>query len=124
MVRLAASRAADRGLTQMSFRRTDMESPVLPADSFDAATCVFGLMCAAARGAAVRELSRVLRPGGRVSVVVWGRRAHCGWAEVFPIVARHVTSDVCPMFFSLGAPGAMQAALSAAGFADRRQEAA
>jgi SAM-dependent methyltransferase len=122
MVRLAQAQADARGLTQMSFRRTDMESPVLDADSFDAALCVFGLMFAADMGAAVRELYRVVRPGGRVSVVVWGRRAHCGWAEVFPIVDRQVTSDVCPMFFSLGGPGAMEAALARAGFGDVREE--
>jgi len=85
MVRLAESRAAARGLNQMSFRRADMESPVLEAGAFDAAVCAFGLMFAADAGAAIRELYRVLRPGGRLSVVVWGRRAKCGWSEVFGI---------------------------------------
>ncbi len=122
MVRLAQSRAAARGRSPMSFRRTDMESPVLDADSFDAALCAFGLMFAADLGAALRELYRVVRPGGRVSVVVWGRRTHCGWAEVFAIVDRYVASDVCPMFFSLGVPGAMTAALVSAGFSDVREE--
>src|SRR5262249_36078826 len=61
MVRLAATRAAARGLPQMSFRRTDMETPVLDGSSFDAVTSVFGLMFAADTGAAVREMHRVLR---------------------------------------------------------------
>lgn len=122
MVRLAATRAAARGLPQMSFRRTDMETPVLDGSSFDAVTSVFGLMFAADTGAAVREMHRVLRPGGRASIVVWGRRGRCGWAEVFPIVERRVTSDVCPLFFALGVPGAMTAALGAAGFVDVVEE--
>jgi len=122
MVRLAAARAAERGLDQVRFERAEMEAPVVPAASFDAAVCAFGLMFAADAGAALREMYRALRPGGRLSVVVWGRRARCGWADVFPIVARRVTSEVCPLFFSLGNPGAMAAALTAAGFEDVRHE--
>lgn len=118
MVELAGARAAELGHASMRFVRTDMESPVLPADHFDAALCVFGLMFAADLGAAMRELYRVVRPGGRVSVAVWGRRALCGWAEVFPIVERQVTSDVCPLFFGLGPPGALTAALGGAGFTE------
>jgi hypothetical protein len=49
---------------------------------------------------------------------VWGERRHCGWAELFPIVDRRVQSDVCPMFFFLGAPGAIEATLQNAGFVD------
>jgi SAM-dependent methyltransferase len=122
MVALASSRAAARGLANLRFLRADMESPVLEEGSFDAVVCAFGLMFAADSGAALREMLRVLRPGGRLAVVVWGRRARCGWAEVFPIVARRVTSDVCPLFFGLGNPGALVAALGRAGFAEVTEE--
>lgn len=121
MVQLAAARAAERGLAQLTFRRGDLETPLFEAGSFDAATCVFGLMFAADGRAAIRELARVVRPGGRLAVAVWGRRARCGWAEVFPIVERHVTSDVCPLFFGLGNPGALRMALEDAGFEDVRE---
>ena len=59
------------------------------------------------------------RPGGRVSVCVWGRRAACGFAEVFPIVDAHVDSEVCPLFFALGRSGRAHRVVRAGG-ADRR----
>jgi hypothetical protein len=66
----------------------------------------------------MREMHRVLRPGGRAVVAVWGERRNCGWAELFPIVDARVSSDVCPMFFALGAPGALTRLFDAAGFTD------
>ena len=67
-------------------------------------------------------MARVLAPGGRVSIVVWGRRAECGWADVFPIVDAQVESEVCPLFFALGGPGALRFALDRAGFSDIVEE--
>jgi hypothetical protein len=44
----------------------------------------------------------VRRPGGEATLTVWGARARCGWASVFPIVDAEVQSEVCPLFFQLG----------------------
>jgi len=85
---------------------------------FDVALCSLGLMYVPAPAVAAAELRRVLRPGGRAVVSVWGERRNCGWAELFPIVDARVDSDVCPMFFALGTPGALDATLARAGFVD------
>ena len=104
------------------FERRDMEDTGAASGAFDVVTAAFGLMYAANRAAAFAELARVLAPGGRVSACVWGRRGACGWAEVFPIVDAHVESEVCPLFFSLGVPGALTFALGRAGFVDVVEE--
>ena len=121
MVALAASRAK-RDAVNVTFRRCDMETTGAPDEAFDAVTCAFGLMFAADRAAAFAEIARVTAPGGRVSVCVWGRRAACGFAEVFPIVDAHVESEVCPLFFSLGVPGALTASFKRAGLTEVVEE--
>jgi hypothetical protein len=47
---------------------------------------------------------------------VWGSRAHCGWAGIFPIVDARVQSEVCPMFFRLGTGATLETEMAAAGF--------
>ena len=86
--------------------------------SFDVALCSLGLMYVPSPADAVAAMHRALRPDGRVAVSVWGERRNCGWAELFPIVDARVSSDVCPMFYALGAPGALAQLLRAAGFVD------
>jgi len=49
---------------------------------------------------------------------VWGQRSNCGWAEIFEIVDRRVSSEVCPMFFNLGNPDMLQKHFEVAGFTD------
>jgi SAM-dependent methyltransferase len=122
MVTLATLRAANAGATNVVFQRRDMEATGASDGAFDAVTCAFGLMFAADRAAAFAEMARVTAPGGRVSVCVWGRRAACGFAEVFPIVDAHVESDVCPLFFTLGVPGALTTSFERAGLTDVIEE--
>jgi SAM-dependent methyltransferase len=114
----AQTEAAPATSAPVRFERRDMEETGADDGAFDAVTAAFGLMYAAQTNPAFAELARVLRPGGRASVCVWGRRAACAWAEVFPIVDAHVQSEVCPLFFSLGALGALSLAFGRAGLCD------
>jgi ubiquinone/menaquinone biosynthesis C-methylase UbiE len=95
--------ARRRALPQAQFLRRDGEALDGIADaSFDVALCALGLMYMPAPVHALREMARVLRPGGRIALAVWGERARCAWAAVFAIVEAEVASDVCPLFFRLG----------------------
>jgi ubiquinone/menaquinone biosynthesis C-methylase UbiE len=121
MVEAAREEAARRGVRAM-FERMDAEELTCADESFDVALCALGLMYVLDPLKAARELHRVLRPGGRAVAAVWGARGKCGWAEIFPIVDARVQSDVCPMFFQLGADGALQRTFEAAGFTGVRSE--
>jgi SAM-dependent methyltransferase len=118
MVAAAQAKAEARGSSNTSFRSSDAESLDCDDASFDLALCSLGLMYVPEPAVAASEMHRVLRPTGRIAVSVWGERRHCGWADLFPIVDRRVKSDVCPMFFFLGTPGAIEATLENAGFVD------
>ena len=117
MVAAVEERARAAGLT-------DVVGAVCGADElsvdgpFDVALCSLGLMYAPDPGRALAEIHRVLRPGGRVAVSVWGQRQRCGWAGLFGVVDRRVASDVCPLFFALGEPGVLASRLERAGFTE------
>jgi ubiquinone/menaquinone biosynthesis C-methylase UbiE len=116
MIRAAASRAADRAAANVSFARMDAEALELSAGVFDVALCGLGLMYAPQPEQALAEMRRVLRPGGRIALAVWGERAACAWAPVFGIVDAEVASEVCPLFFGLGTGQALAELCAAAGF--------
>jgi ubiquinone/menaquinone biosynthesis C-methylase UbiE len=116
MIARSTERAALDQLDHVEFVRADAEDLHTDDSSFDVALCALGLMYVPSPVVALQEMHRSLRSSGRVVVSVWGERRACGWAEIFPIIDARVSSDVCPMFFALGTPGALEAALTHAGF--------
>jgi len=127
MIETARAIAAELGIANASFHRCDAEQLAtyrdrFDADSFDIALCALGLMYVPEPVAALKQMHNLLRPGGRISAAVWGARANCGWAEVFPITDARVKSEVCPMFFHLGTKDILALSLEQAGFTDIRLE--
>jgi SAM-dependent methyltransferase len=117
MVATVEQRARDAGLANVAVEVVGAEALDHDAE-FDAALSSLGLMYVPAPVDALQAMRRALRPDGRVAVSVWGERRNCGWAGIFPIVDARVSSDVCPLFFALGAPGALRDALEVGGFVD------
>lgn len=74
LLRLARTKAAERGLGNTEFRLGDILDLRLPAAHFDAAVCVFGIFFVPDMPAAVRALWHVLRPGGKLAITTWGPR--------------------------------------------------
>jgi len=116
MVDAASRRALQRGIANASFARMDAEQLGLPDAGFDLVLCALGLMYVPDPERAVREMRRMLRPGGRIGLAVWGERSHCGWSPVFPIVDAEVASEVCPLFFRLGQQDTLVRLCADAGF--------
>jgi ubiquinone/menaquinone biosynthesis C-methylase UbiE len=116
MVDAAAALAESRGVSHATFARADAEDLQFEDETFDAALCALGLMYVPDPVAALSQMRRVLKRGGRTVQSVWGHRNNCGWAEIFPIVDARVHSEVCPMFFHLGSGDALAYALEKAGF--------
>lgn len=114
--------AADAaGLTNIETTACSGEA-LATEEQFDVAVCALGLMYMPDPAQAISQLHRTLRPGGRVALSVWGERRNCGWASLFEIVDARVASDVCPMFFAMGAPTALTGAMSDQGFVDVIEE--
>lgn len=116
MVEAARARALASGVEPVTFARMDAERLDLSEASIDVALCALGLMYLPEPEAALRELRRVLRPGGRLVAAVWGERARCGWAPLFEIVDAEVRSEVCPLFFRLGQGDTLARLAADAGF--------
>ncbi|CAN7413964.1 MULTISPECIES: class I SAM-dependent methyltransferase [unclassified Variovorax] len=116
MVDAARLQSSKKALSNVGFARMDAESLALPDASFDLALCALGLMYLPDPERALREMRRVLRPGGRMALAVWGERSRCGWSAVFPIVDAEVASEVCPLFFRLGQQDTLARLCAEAGF--------
>lgn len=115
MIKLAESEAEKKNIKNVSFRRMDAEQLDLD-EKFDAALCGLGLMYIPDPVQSLKEMYRVLNPGGRAVIAIWGERKNCGWADIFPIVDKRVASDVCPLFFQQGTGKTLENSMKQAGF--------
>ncbi len=123
MVAIAAVRAAALGLDNVSTRTLDLERIDEPDGAYDVVLCREGLMFAPDPARAAGEIRRVLRPGGRVAIAVWGPRERNPWLGVVfdtvsAMLGRPLPPPGVPGPFSLADAGRLAGLLSGAGLAD------
>jgi ubiquinone/menaquinone biosynthesis C-methylase UbiE len=120
LLALAAERARARELTNFSTRQADAHTLPFPDDSFDLATCRFGVMFFSDCDRALRELHRVLKPNGRACFLAWGPFDQPYWSSTMGIVHKHVGGSLMspgsPNMFRFAEPNTLSRTLQEAGF--------
>ncbi|NOT86161.1 MAG: class I SAM-dependent methyltransferase [Methylococcaceae bacterium] len=94
LLSLARSKASSQSLTNVEFQLGDMLATGFADNSFDAIVCVFGIFFVPDMPAAVRELWRVLRPGGKLAITTWGQDFFEPANSVFWDVVRAVKPEL------------------------------
>ncbi len=110
---------ARQRLPAADIREADLEDLPFPDAAFDAAIAINSVFYAADPQAALRELVRVVRPGGRVVVTSWGRAEQCEYGAVIramsPLMPPPPPGAPAGGPFALSEPGALEGVLAEAG---------
>lgn len=127
MLEAARARVAALGLTNVDLRQGGFDSLPLPSASVDRVTSRFGLVYAADAVAAVREMMRVLTPGGRTAIMAWGDRRHNEYWSVEHDALVHLELPLSPQYdqpveFAYEETGSLAAILREAGLDDVAEE--
>lgn len=128
MLAEAERRGRELGVTNVDYRVIDAQHIEFDADSVDGVVCRFGYMLMADSAAALADTRRVLRPGGRLVLAVWGppdRNPFFTTLAVSLVQHGHIPPPEpppAPGIFSMGGADRTSDLLTGAGFGDVRVE--
>jgi ubiquinone/menaquinone biosynthesis C-methylase UbiE len=112
-----ARAVAERDHLAIEWRISPAEQLLFPDESFDLVFCQFGLMFFTDRHAALKEMHRVLRTGGRVVLSVWqGLNRHPFYHTLHKVSQRHLGKSSVQAVFSLGDSKELRKLLTDSGF--------
>lgn len=117
---IARQRAKHRNLTNVQFEQCDAHRLSFPDNSFDRVTSRLGIMFFEDLSNALREMHRVLTPGGRVTLLAWGVMGQPYFSSTIGTLLRLFPGSDMPAaarkMFAFGQPGLLAGKLRAAGF--------
>ena len=121
MLNAAAEAARTAGVTNIETRVMKAENIELDADSFDVVICRIALMLFPNPAKALNGMRRVVKPGGRVAVMVYSGLEKNPYHEIFHEAVRRLGNIPWPApgepwMYALGAPGVLEGLYSGAGF--------
>ncbi len=122
LLQIAAERARNKKLSNFTTQQADAHQLPFADQSFDLATCRFGVMFFSDPHRALLELRRVLKPGTRACFAAWGPMEQPYWQTTMKIVHQQVGGSMLPRGaadpFRFAAAGSLSEVMHAAGFRD------
>jgi len=94
LLEIARHKAASRNLGNVAFHFGDMERLGYPDRHFDAVICVFAIFFVPDMAKQLRELWRMVCPGGQVAITTWGPRVLEPAASVFWSAVKELRPDL------------------------------
>jgi len=128
MISLAEELAKKKGFTNIEFREASAEALPFSDASYDVLTCRFGIMFFPDLPRALKECLRVVKPGGRVVFVAWGKKEQPFFTTTAGVVLKHLPAPPpppdpdAPSLFMFGERNRLRRALVAAGFTNVHEE--
>jgi ubiquinone/menaquinone biosynthesis C-methylase UbiE len=116
MINMARA-AAKRNHLSIEWHTSPAEQLPFPDENFDLILCQFELMFFTDRQAALKEMHRVLRKGGRLVLSVWqGLDRHPFYQRLHEVSQRHFGKSSVDAVFSLGDADELRSLLADSGF--------
>ena len=120
MLEVARDKASAAAVSNVDFQVADACQLPFEDDSFDAVSCRLGFMFFADMQLAAQEMTRVLKPGGRIAVTVWGAPESNFWVTcMMQNISKHIAvpppAAGAPAMFRCAQPGLLSGLFTGTG---------